>query len=81
MKATTWIQPRPVRAELEELSRTIRAERDRVTGRPGDRTRDCEHFVTLLHKFYGQCDATSLYAAVDPMNECPQTCPCFRRRP
>jgi len=77
MKTRTKL--RSVRDELEELSRTIRAERDRGKARPGDHAEECEHFRAGV--FAGRCDATPLMASVVPCGDCPQTCPCFRRRP
>jgi hypothetical protein len=80
MKTTTLIKPRPVREEIEDLSRTIRAERERGKARDGDRAGDCDHYDAMMTTTYGHCHATPLDAGVHPSSSCPQTCPCFRRR-
>jgi hypothetical protein len=78
----TRTQPRPVREECRELYWTIiRAERDRNKARDGDRAVDCYHYNEMMTTKYGFCNATSLDAGVHPSSACPQTCPCFRRRP
>jgi len=77
---TTLTKPRPVREECRELFGTIRAERDRHKARPADVAMDCEHFA-ILGVSWGQCNATSLLSDVYLGHPCPQTCPCFRRRP
>jgi len=83
---TTLTQPRPVREELEELSRTIQAERERVTARPGDTAVDCAKYdakqeacvcgVPAWAGTYG-----GVYRGRLPRQPCPDYCPCFRRRP
>jgi hypothetical protein len=77
-------QPRPVREEIEDLSRTIRAERDRGKARPGDTARFCDHFVGFKSARlagWGACCATPVCAHLHGDDRCPQTCSCFRRRP
>ena len=80
----TRTEPRPVRDELKEMSRTIiHTERDRCRARPGDTAGDCEHFLpgnARMHDIFGECTATSLRCSAHPLYACPQTCPSFRRR-
>jgi len=83
MKTRTKL--RSVRAEIEELSRTIRAERDRDKARPGDTAEDCAEYS----RQHWLCEAKLPMWAVGirhgahltPFSTCPVVCPCFRRRP
>jgi hypothetical protein len=59
----------------------LEAERQRVTARADDRARDCACFEPMLGAPWGHCNATPLHAGAGPLSACPQTCPCFRRRP
>lgn len=80
-------QPRPVREECRELYRTIiRAERERVTGRPGDRARDCAKYDAKTEECVCGVPAWAgayggVYRSRLPGQPCPDYCPCFRRRP
>jgi hypothetical protein len=78
--ATKTLTPlRPVAEQVRELSNAIRSERERDEARPGDKARNCKHYEGTV-SWYGHCNATPHDAFVHPLSECPQTCPCFRRR-
>jgi hypothetical protein len=75
---------RPVTEQVRDLSGAILAERERETARHGDTAWNCEKFHPALPPYactWGYCEATPMMSSMRVEYDCPQTCPCFRRRP